>query len=136
MFPSHVDPVECEIIGRLIDDALASDMVISVYDMSDGKASRCMFGKYRAAICRGVGIYGETTLLFHRQLTFGAVTRLSILDYHPIGWVRLTHGCGYRVISDTSECQEIIALVGPARAIATFYGEADLERFCHVSPDA
>ena len=71
-YPSHLDPVEREIIDRAIRDVLDSGHMISVHDGEEYPIRR---SRDYAAITAEIAATCETTLV------------IESLDRHRVGWV-------------------------------------------------
>lgn len=84
-FPSHLDPTEAEIAGRILDKALANGLSITVHDDQD----YIVRSTDRAAIEAEIGASGMSVLTFFD-------------GSRSLGWVCLIHGNGRDLISDYS----------------------------------
>ncbi len=95
-FPSHMDPIEQEIVGALIRKALGLDYLVSIHD---GEEWALVRSNDYAEIAAEIAATDET------QLTF------RLPDGKKVGWVYLVHGNGEDVISDHTDNVLINALV-------------------------
>jgi hypothetical protein len=101
-YPEWLDPVEREIIDRVIDLALAADYSISVYD---GEEYGVKYSKDKAAIIPEIAATDETTLRLRSDT--------------QVGYIYLIHGNGCDVLSDYSTCLD--ELLVPAIELAEEY---------------
>ena len=85
-----MDPVEREIVDRLVKDILPSGHMVSIHDGGDYGIRRSTNRHVIATTC-------ETTLI------------VEATDRRNVGWIWLTHGLGCDVIADFTPSMERFA---------------------------
>ena len=106
-YPTHLDPIEAQIIAKIIDSALERGYLISVFDGEDDTLATSL----RELIEPEIAATDETTLAFY--LPRGTARPLDF-----IGAVLLIHGNGADVISDYHDTEELRAILADAEGLA------------------
>ena len=107
---SALSPDERQIVGAILDAALARGFVVSVYD---GEEWALTGSDSRPAIAREVGATDCTTLRFRDPARLDGRGKAA-----SVGSVFLVHGNGCDVIGDYSDNPATVGLLAPALAVA------------------
>ena len=109
-YPTHIDPIEPQIIDAILIAALANGYVVSVCDGEEWSLRR---SNDIEAIRAAVAASDETTLMFRDPANLRP-------DGNParVGSVYLVHGNGCEVICACSDNKAINNLLAPATEIA------------------
>lgn len=108
-YPTHIDPIEAQIIDAILIAALAKGYVVSVCDGEEWSLRR---SSDIEAIRAEVAASDETTLMFRDP-----ANQRPDGDPARVGSVFLVHGNGCEVISDCSDNEATNDLLAPATEI-------------------
>lgn len=107
----YLSQIERQIVERLVDDALAAGLVVSVYD---GEEYAVKLSADRSAILKEIGETEETTLRFRDPLKLTAGNEALAV----VGSVLLIVGNGCDILSDWSDNYRTNALLKGALSVA------------------
>lgn len=113
--PHWVTYPERQIIDMILTEALARNLLVSVYDGEDWAV---MPTDDRAHIEREIAATDTTTLKFRRS------QRGADGKYEVLGSVFLVHGNGSDVIADYTDTERMRAILDRALKLAEVYSEA------------